>query len=57
MLRKYFGYVLVSNRPAYMVEVKQSLKLLVKVYSKIKNSFFCERKMVSKSETVGSQAL
>lgn len=57
MLRKYFGYVLLSNTSAYMVEVKKSLKLLVKVYSKIKNYFFWERKRVSKSENVESQAL
>lgn len=50
-------YALLSNRSTYMVEVKKSLKLLVTVCSKIKNSFFWERKMASKSEGEGSQAM
>lgn len=50
-------YVLLSNWSAYTVEVKKSLKLLVTVYSKIKNSFFWERKIVGKTEGVGSQAM
>jgi len=56
-LENILVYSLLSNRSACTVEVKKSLKLLATVHSKIKNSFFWERKMVSKREGVGSQAM